>query len=370
MKLRLVFFGLLLTFPAAHAQDALPAKQPPTWQQTPVPYYSTAHFLQGLYSHWGLRRSAQFVNNSRILSNALAALCQSQPKQSAVALQKARAAWRGIAGTWKFALSGIAFGPLIERRSLRQIETFPARPALIQRNIKAEPQGAKAFERVGTPAKGLPALEWLLWSDLVQPATPACSYAHEVALDIEREAHALQTAFQQAAATDWAAEETQDKAHAAMTEFINQWIGGIERLRWADMEKPLRAAQGLRVPDWPGSASQTTTGLWGSAWFALYTVTVHPTRKALPTPGTELVPLEIYLRGRGLNPLADRLVQAVADVQTAFLPITHFHSAKQPDISEAVYQATRALAALKRLGEAEIAPALQITIGFSDADGD
>jgi len=374
MKLHLVFLWVLLALPAAHAQNALPTRQPPTWQQTPVPYYSTAHFLQGLYTHWGLKGSAQFVADTRTLSNALAALCQSQPEQSAAALQKARTAWQIASGTWKFPLSGIAFGPLIERRSLRQIETFPARPALIQRNIKTQPQGAKAFERVGTPAKGLPALEWLLWSNPVQPATPACSYAHEVALDIEREAHALQTAFQQAAATDWTAEETQDKAHAAMTEFINQWIGGIERLRWADMEKPLRATQGLRAPDWPSSASQTTISLWSGAWFALRTVTVHPTLKgkppvALPIPGAELVSLEMYLRGRGLNPLADRLVQAVADVHTALFHITQVHAAKQ-DINESVLQATRALSALKRLGEAEIAPALQITIGFSDADGD
>ena len=29
-----------------------------------------------------------------------------------------------------------------------------------------------------------------------------------------------------------------------MSEIVNQWIGGVERLRWAAMEKPLRAAAG------------------------------------------------------------------------------------------------------------------------------
>ncbi len=35
-----------------------------------------------------------------------------------------------------------------------------------------------------------------------------------------------------------------------------------------------------------------------------------------------------------------------------------------------VLQAAKELSALKRLAEAEVAPALQVSIGFSDADGD
>ncbi len=148
-------------------------------------------------------------------------------------------------------LSAVAVGPVVARRAQRQIDFAPTRPQLIERAIKAQPQGATAFERVGTPAKGLPALEWLLWTQPAQPASPACSYAVEVALDVEREAVAQQAAFREAAQTDWAAEDQQERSTQAMGEFINQWVGGIERLRWAHMEKPLRAAQGARAPDYP-----------------------------------------------------------------------------------------------------------------------
>jgi hypothetical protein len=43
-----------------------------------------------------------------------------------------------------------------------------------------------------------------------------------------------------------------------MSEFVNQWVGGMERLRWAHMEKPLRAAQGSKAPEYPRNASQST----------------------------------------------------------------------------------------------------------------
>lgn len=155
---------------------------------------------------------------------------------------------------------------------------------------------------MGTPAKGLPALEWLLWTQPAAPATPACRYAVEAALDVEREAVALKAAFDGAATTDWAAEDEQERSTQAMGEFINQWVGGIERLRWAHMEKPLRAAQGSRTPDYPRAASGLTPEAWAAEWKALRTLAVLPQGAALPKPGEALVPLETYLRGRGLNP--------------------------------------------------------------------
>jgi uncharacterized protein len=47
------------------------------------------------------------------------------------------------------------------------------------------------MELIGTPAKGLPALEWLLWVKPIQPASAECRYAVQVAAEIQREAQAL-----------------------------------------------------------------------------------------------------------------------------------------------------------------------------------
>jgi len=368
MKLRctILLFGLFL--PLAHAQV-------PDWQRQPVPYYSTAHFLQGLYGHLYASYSNLFAQKARQLPNSLKTLCHAPTAKADSALAAARTDWQSAALSWEI-FSAVAIGPLIERRSLRQIDTAPARPQLIERAIKTQPQGAKAFERIGTPAKGLPALEWLLWSKPAQPGTPACHYAIEVALDVQREADALEAAFKQRAATDWEAEDEQEHASAAMTEFINQWIGGIERLRWANMEKPLRAAESgdtvpawpLAAKNWPRAASGQTLASWLVTYGALQAFALPAA--APPAPGQGSVRLEHYLRGRGLNPLAEKLVQALHTAEGALAELITAHEKSSKNIGTKVLELTRALAALKRLAEAEIAPALQITIGFSDADGD
>ena len=73
-----------------------------------------------------------------------------------------------------------------------------------------------------------------------------------------------------------------------------------------------------------------------------------------------------WMRGMGLNPLADRLRTAALRVDTALAGVAQadIHSGAQ------VQQTARALAVLKHLAESEVAPALKVSIGFSDADGD
>ena len=68
----------------------------------------------------------------------------------------------------------------------------------------------------------------------------------------------------------------------------------------------------------------------------------------------------------GLNPLADRLHQASAQVDAALAQVV----AANAHDPAAIQRTARALAALKFLAESEVAPALKISIGFSDADGD
>ena len=353
---------------AAHAQvKNTPPHAAPTWQREAVPFYDTVHALQGIYGHWGLPRAQAFDRSAQALTNAMAAMCSGNADTNAskAALESARNAWLDATRAWE-ELSAIAIGPVIARRTQRAIDFAPTRPALIAKAIQAQPQGAKAFERIGTPAKGLPALEWLLWTRPAQPGTPACSYAHEVALDVAREATAVAADFARTAASDWGAEEQQEQSTQAMSEFVNQWVGGIERLRWAHMEKPLRAAQGSKPPEYPRSASQDTLAAWAATWKGLSTVTQQSTQAPTPTPGEALVPLETYLRGKGLNPLADKLHQAAQKVDASMAQVQKAGVKGKP----AIQQAARDLAALKFLAESEVAPALQVSIGFSDADGD
>lgn len=340
------------------------AKAQSNWQREAVPFYDTVQVLQGIYSHWALPRSQAFDLAAQALAPTIAALCTA-PAGDTAALDQARTAWRQTTQAWE-KLSAVAIGPVIERRSQRAIDFTPTRPALIERAIKTQPQGAKAFELVGTPAKGLPALEWLLWTRPVQSGSPACRYAQEVAHDVAREARALQSAYAKTATTEWGAEEEKERSTQAMSEFINQWVGGLERLRWAQMEKPLRAAQGLNAPDYPRAASDQSLASWTASWASLRSVTVLPANTATPAPGTALVPLETYLRGKGLNTLADKLRQATEKVDISLFHVQKIGLQEKTWIE----QTARDLAKLKFLAESEVAPALQVSIGFSDADGD
>lgn len=333
-----------------------------------MPFYDTVHALQGIYGHWALPRSQDFDRDARALVPAVAALCQAPAADGKAALESARTAWQATARAWE-QLAAVSVGPVIARRSQRAIDFTPTRPALIEKAIGTQPQGAKAFERIGTPAKGLPALEWLLWTRPAQPGSPACSYAHEVAQDVARESAALAKAYADAATTDWGAEDEQEASTAAISEFVNQWVGGIERLRWAQMDKPLRAAgsgSGTRTPDYPRTASGTTLAAWAATWGGLRSLTTLPASADMPAAGEALVPLEMYLRGKGLNPLADKLRQATDKVDVSMAQVQKSGLQNKA----AIQQMAKDLTALKFLAESEVAPALQVSIGFSDADGD
>lgn len=355
---------------AAQAQSAAPTAPAgsPAWQRNAVPFYDTVHALKGIYGHWALPRAKDFDRDVRALVPAVAALCQAPAADGKAALESARAAWQATARSWE-QLAAVSVGPVIARRSQRAIDFTPTRPALIEKAVATQPQGAKAFERVGTPAKGLPALEWLLWTRPAHPDSPACSYAHEVAQDVARESAALAKAYADAATTDWGAEDEQEQSTQAISEFVNQWVGGIERLRWAQMDKPLRAAgsgSGARMPDYPRTASGTTLAAWAATWGGLRSVTTLPASADIPAAGEALVPLEMYLRGKGLNPLADKLRQATDKVDASMAQVQK--SGLQNKV--AIQQTAKDLTALKFLAESEVAPALQVSIGFSDADGD
>ena len=359
-----------------------------------VPFYDAGHFVQGLHRELTAPAARRFADDSAALVGAMHAHCD---PGGAGSLGEARRRWTTAVGAWE-RLSALAVGPLLERRSLRAIDFAPVRPALIERAIAAHPQGAEDMERVGTPAKGLPTLEWLLWTRPVQRGTPACAYAVEVAADVEREAQALAGEFTALAANDWSGDES---AGPAMAEALNQWLGGIERLRWAQMERPLRSQGGdaeagatgagsaAPGPDraggaagasaaepaeagaasrrdpagFPRQASGQTAAAWSAEWDTLRRLGRAPAGREPPRPGEGLVPFETYLRGRGLNPQADALRRAIDTADAALRGLT-------PGSRPRVLGAARALQALSGLVESQVAPALQVSIGFSDADGD
>lgn len=310
------------------------------WARVAVPIYTPADLLQGLYGHTLQPLAQELVRSAQALAAAL--------RGCAPAMATARPAWVRCMLAWE-RLSAVAVGPLITRRSLRAIDFQPTRPALIQRALAAGPGWDLAL--VGTPAKGLPALEWLLWAGPHQPV--ACAFAQALAQEIVAEALALEAGFGALARQPW----DEDNGPAALAELVNQWVGGLERLRWTGIEKPLRAG---RPAELPRALSGQTTAAWAARWQGLRALTVFD-GQVPPVPGQTGVPLETWLRGRGLNPVADQLRQAVQRSDAAM-------SGLKP--GAAALAAAGTLGALKHLAEAQVAPALDVRLGFSDADGD
>ncbi|GAB2486245.1 hypothetical protein GCM10027082_41500 [Comamonas humi] len=348
----------LLAATALALLAAAPARAQDVAAGVAIPFYSTTHAVQGLYGHWFSPRAGAALRSARALRQALQSHCAADAGGATQTLQAARQAYTQAAGRWS-SLSAVALGPQVERRSARLVDFRPLRPALLQKAIQSAPANLAAMERIGAPAKGFPALEQLLWTQPAAPQTPACAYAVLVAEEIGAELGTLDDGFTKLARQDWS--EDGEATTQAMAEFINQWVGGLERLRWADMEKPVRSA-GSKPPAWEQLASGNTLAAWRAHWQGLRSLAVSVDR-GVPRPGADLVPIEAYLRGRGLNPLADRWLQAVNEVDAGMRAL----AVLSPD---AVLAAARPLSRLKRLMEGEVAPALEVNIGFSDADGD
>lgn len=313
---------------------------------------NNAAAIQSVYRHWAAPRAAELVAASARLRPALQAVCEAPAGQADAALQQARAQWLASMQSWE-RLSAVAIGPLVERRSQRQIDFSPTRPHMIGKAVKSAPASAADMELIGTPAKGFPALEWLLWVKPLQPASPECRYAVELAAEIEREAQALDAAYRQAAAQLADA----SSAASAMSELVNQWVGGIERLRWSNLEMPVRVAitTGRETADYPRRDSGASATVWAAEWSAL--------RALASSPPEGLLALESILRARGSAGLADALAEAVGQADASMRGLTGTDR-------DRVLAAAEQLAALKRLVESDVAPALGVSIGFSDADGD
>lgn len=342
--------------PLLAAASLLLASAAPVHSTAAVPHYSPQAVVHSLQQHWQVPQSARFADSARQLPPAIQAVCQ-QPGHAA-ALQTARQHWASTMQAWGV-YSGVPLGPLIERRALRQIDFTPARPALIQRHMAKPPADMTS---VGGPAKGLPALEWLLWQGAISSQPAACAWALQVAQDLTQQAAQLAQDSLTAAHTMPA---TPEAAAASLAEWLNQWAGSIERLRWASIDKPRRQTHPGTPPAWPRATSGHTAAAWAAHWQALHSLAVSPANPPAGGQASAQAPISIqtYLHSRGHMALARRWAQRIASADAAMRALNPRHPAT-------LDKAVRELTQTQHLLTAEIAPALEVRMDFSDADGD
>jgi uncharacterized protein len=332
----------------------LAARAQADWRRVAVPVYTPRDVVQGYLRDHALPRVRAWQQSIEALEEAL------MTAPGGAAGDAARRAWRGVAIAWS-ALAAVATGPLITRRSARRVDFHPVRVPLIERALSQAPAGEDAMERVGSAAKGLGALEWLLWSREAPHDGPARAYALELARDLRREADAVMAEFEAVAHRD-----LDDESMVSwFAEIVNQWIGGLEQLRLQRLVRPVEEARarGARAPIPQRPLARIDAAERAARWQSLQAMAVLGSSDPVPVRGQALVPIETFLRGRGLNSLADRLRTSVRAAEFAM-------QRASVDWPGPMIRAAHAVQAVARLAEAEIAPRLEVRVGFSDADGD
>jgi predicted lipoprotein len=256
----------------------------------------------------------------------------------------------------------VAVGPLLERRSARAIDFWPTRPAQIQRLLDTGLAGlsdVRSLETVGASARGLPALEWLLFK------TPCTGHAHTLALllarQVQQEADTLLAGYQQLADT----ERDETEAWALYGEWFGQAVGGLEQLR---IKKMVLDTRGKDSSPWVRGLSGQTAASWLAQAQGLQAFLVGtPAAQAAAQQQAALWPVRgsvnSLLLGRGHLQHSQTLLLHTEALMQA---VAHAKVSKPASLRTA----QAALSKTSALMDTLAGQVLNITLGFTDADGD
>jgi len=292
------------------------------------------------------------------LQLAAQALVQSL-SQGQAAWAQHRPLWVATMLAWE-RLAAVAVGPLLERRSARAIDFWPTRPAQIQRLLdSASITSVQQLDTVGATARGLPALEWLLWK--TNGSGHAAAYASLLAQQVLTESQALQAGYQTLASTEW----DEADAWALYGEWFGQAVGGLDQLR---IKKMVADTRGKDSAPWVRGLSGQTAACWLAQALGLQAFLVgSPAAQAATqaaNPGWPVAgSLNSLLLGRGH--LRDSLT-----LQERTATLLRTVQAARPGNAASVRAAQAALAQVSAQANGLAGDVLAISLGFTDADGD
>jgi predicted lipoprotein len=308
----------------------------------------------------------RFKTDAAALAGATAGLCVSAGADLA-ATQKA---WKTTRADWEVT-SAFAFGPVVAQMQAGPLDFWPVRDDTIEAKLIEAPATIDAawIDGLGTSAKGMPALEYLLFAGPLAANTPRCSYAVALADDIARrsadlasawdlEAEALKTAGESGSA--YASEQ------AALDAVVNATIENLYRMVKEKLDRPLGNLTGSDPdPTALESRFSATTrddleaNLQGFAMVYL---------GADGEPGGE-PGLGALVAARDAD--LDRRILAqhgLARDTLAAIPLPF--ATALTDHRGAVQSARDEIDALRRLIKLDVASLLGVTLSLSDNDGD
>lgn len=132
--------------------------------------------------------------DAQSLVPALTAVCAGP---DAGALASAQAAWSRVRDDWSV-IQSFAFGPVIVQQQAAELDFWPVRTDTVDARIAEAPATIDAayIDGLGTSAKGLPALEYLLFPGPLADDAVRCAYARALAEDIAQRSRSLDDAWQ------------------------------------------------------------------------------------------------------------------------------------------------------------------------------
>jgi len=341
----------------------VPAMNDARAQPTHAPAVSDAQFIGSLARRFA-KNYGELQQRGAVLRDAVTALC-AEPA-AAERLTAARTAWRQTAIALRY-LEAWPLGPTLEARALPRMDFWPTRVPQIDAAVADQGRGTLDLTRVGVTARGLPALEYLLFD--TGRGTPAlasaahCQYAQRLAGEV-----AELTAELQAAWTQWsssAALADPEKARALVGDTLNVVVAALNGMRARKLARPATApGQPPPAPTWEAWRSGATRDHLLATLAGVRAVLVGDEAANSSTSAPGLLAL---LRSRGQAALAQQLADRLGAAEAAV-------KALPPDPSRASARAySGALQALAQLQEGlagDAATALQVTMGFNDSDGD
>jgi predicted lipoprotein len=319
-------------------------------------------------------RSEQFSAKAAALEN-LAGRLAAHP--DAALLDSARTAWKEAALSWA-ALQATRLGPIADQSA--RIDFWPARPNLIEQGLADTERldSNRLATLTASAAKGLPAVEWLLFSPASGGALAALqdpakgprrgAYLAAAATDIRRAAAFIEAEWKGAtgsAFVDPAPSTRYPTTQMAVEELIKGLVATLEEMKNAKVLVPSGAkTEGRPQPDlvespYAGLSLDILRANLDGAEAAF-------TGQGLPGRGTGL---NAYMEDLG-SEVPARIVEGIAKSRSALAAVPQPLSASVIGQNAKVAALGAALTDLVVTVKNDVASTLGFNITFTDNDGD
>lgn len=320
--------------------------------------------------------TTDFDTKARKLAETAQAFCAA-PRGTDLA--SVRASWREAQAAWQ-PLEMLQIGPIIDRRTQRQVNAWPVRPKLIDPLLAGDtPPTAEQVDSLGASGKGLPALEYLLYptgKSLAQADRQLrghrCAVLQALAGQVAAEASGLLKDWREPDGgfrkqLEEAGRRPQDGLFTtedqALSDITNLLIAGLDGVKVRKLGKLVEKRGGDvdldRIESW---RSGTTV--------ANIQRNLHGFEAAFFGAGKDGVGLDDYLAGIGRPVLPQLVREELVNAQKAAAAITRPMPRALKEQPKQVRALHKAISQLQHRMENEIADALKIDLGFNANDGD